>query len=174
MQNVDIAADVRRKRSESVLPGQFYNPHRCVIQHLFSGLVDLDQFQAPIRLYTHGQLQASIKLLSFGCLRVVKIPDAFHFEAPILNVTRKAVVLGARPDEFAFGRLLVGVIATGSMSFQPGDLKAALNQISRIADVLVLFRLNRKGIRWVRPLFAIGRSNLLLRFLFKLFRFLPG
>src|SRR5690349_15424369 len=95
MQNIGIPADIGWKWSESILSGQLHDAYGSLIQDLLARWpIDLDRFQAAIRLDANSELQIPVELVTSRCFRIIEVTDPLHLDAPILDITGKTVFLG--------------------------------------------------------------------------------
>src|SRR4030095_3068715 len=85
--------------------------------------VHLDALDTAVGANRDGEQQAAVELEVARRLRVVQVADALDLEAPVLDVAREAVLLGARADEAALRPLLVGVHVLRDLRLEPHRLE---------------------------------------------------
>ena len=94
------------------------------------------------------QQQAAVELLRARRFGIIEIADALDLQPPVLDIARKAILLGARADEAPLRPLLVGVHVLGDLRFEPHRLRAcAASARSRVGSSVRSRRLVRLGLR---------------------------
>ena len=89
----------------------------------------------PSLSYRDAELQLAEDLLAARLLGVIQVADAFHFDAPILDILREAVFLRACADEFAARQFLVVIPILVDLRFEARHFQGFLYQFIAVVGV---------------------------------------